>query len=108
MERHTAESNLKIETNMKFIPKMSVSKNAYLINDNNEKIGLTNDSYVYPGETIYYEFSLKNNGNVPLTNVEFVDKMLGVTINKDGVHKDNNKIQASDLEINKKNKDNVI
>lgn len=108
MERHTAESNLKIETNIKFIPKMSVSKNAYLINDNNEKIELTNDSYVYPGETIYYEFSLKNNGNVPLTNVEFVDKMLGVTINKDGVHKDNNKIQDSDLEIIKKNKDNVI
>ncbi len=79
-----------------------------MINDNNEKIELTNDSYVYPGETIYYEFSLKNNGNVPLTNVEFVDKMLGVTINKDGVHKDNNKIQDSDLEIIKKNKDNVI
>ena len=108
MERHTTESNLKIETNMKFIPKMSVSKNAYLVNDNNEKIRLTNDKFVYPGETIYYEFSLKNNGNVPLTNVEFVDKMLGVTINKDGVHKDNNKIQDSDLEIIKKNKDNVI
>lgn len=108
MERHTTESNLKIETNMKFIPKMSVSKNAYLVNDNNEKIRLTNDKFAYPGETIYYEFLLENNGNVSLTDIEFVDEMLGIKINKDGVYKDDNKIQDSDLEIIKKNKDNVI
>lgn len=108
MERHTAESNLKIETNIKFIPKMSVSKSAYLLDDNNEKITLTSDSYAYPGETIYYEFELTNDGNVPLTNIEFVDQMLGVTINESGVNKGDSKIDVSDLEITKKDKDDNV
>ncbi len=101
MERHTTESNLKIETNINFIPQMSTEKTAYLMDDNGERKNITSNVYAYPGETIYYEFSLINDGNVTLENIEFVDDKLNIKINETGIYKDSTKIDFSDLEISK-------
>lgn len=100
MERNTTEANLKIQTNIKFVPKMTVEKEAYLINDKNEEVGLNNNDAVYPGETVYYKLILRNTGNVDLTNISFEDEFLDVIINENGVYTYNGEaIDYSDLTV---------
>lgn len=105
MERHTTESNLKIETNINFVPQMSTEKIAYLINDEGKEIAVNDNISAYPGENIYYEFSLVNDGNVTLESIEFIDEKLNIKINKDGVYENinNSLITSQDLEVKKYN-----
>ena len=101
MERHTAQSNLKIETNIKFVPVMEVDKNAYLVDNANNEIELEDGEVVYPGETVYYKFKLHNTGNVDLTNITFVDEVLDVKIDSTGVYKlsTGNPIEYNDITV---------
>ena len=105
MERHTTESNLKIETNINFVPQMSTEKTAYLINDEGKEIEVNDSISAYPGEDIYYEFSLVNDGNVALEGIEFIDEKLNIKINKNGIYENinNSLIASQDLEVKKYN-----
>lgn len=89
MERHTTESNLNIETNIQFKPNMTVEKQAYLIDSNGDEVILNNNDKVYPGETVYYKFIVKNKGNVDLTDIKLEDEAINIKIDKNGVYKKN-------------------
>lgn len=87
LERHTTESNLKIQTNIEFKPNIEIVKKPYIITANNTEKYLQSTDVVYPGETIYYKFVMKNIGNVDLENLNFQDDKLGIRINKNGIYK---------------------
>ena len=87
LERHTTESNLKIQTNMEFKPNIEMQKKPYIITSDNTEKYLTGAEVVYPGETVYYKFVMKNVGNVDLKKIIFQDDKLGVLIKADGIYK---------------------
>ncbi len=106
MERNTTESNFKLETNIEFKPQADVTKTAYII-ENNEERDLQDGDIVYPGQTVYYKFLLKNNGNVDFTNINFKDDLLNLKIDNEGVTTlDGHQINYEDITI-KKNENNT-
>ena len=106
MERHTDYSNLKITTNMEFNPGIELTKIAYLKDEKGEETILypidpeTNPKpVVYPGQTIYYKFYIKNTGNINLENIILQDDKLGLEVNLRGVSINGNSMADSDYQI---------
>lgn len=110
LERHTTESNLKIQTNMEFKPNIEVQKKPYIITSDNTEKYLGAADVIYPGETIYYKFVIKNIGNVDLNNIIFQDDKLGIKIQQDGIFKGSGdvweKISTADLIVEKYDNNN--
>lgn len=99
MERHTLNSNLKINTNIVFDTGLTLEKEPYTKVDN-EINNLDSSDYLLVGDRVYYKFKLQNMNNTDFRNIEIEDSKLGVKINKTGVYKYvNNSWQASNANV---------
>lgn len=85
-------------------PSIEVSKSGFLLDENNEKNYIREDgtSHVYPGERVYYNFTINNTGKDRLTKVEFSDALIDIKIDSTGVYKgDGTKLSNETLSITK-------
>ena len=99
MERHTLNSNLKINTNIVFDTGLTLEKEPYTKVDS-EINNLDSSDYLLVGDRVYYKFKLQNMNNTDFRNIEIEDSKLGVKINKTGVYKYvNNSWQASNANV---------
>ena len=83
-------------------PSMEVIKSGFLLDEDNNKNYIREDgtSHVYPGERVYYNFTMKNTGKDRLTKVEFSDELIGIKINNTGIYKlDGTKLSNDKLTI---------
>ena len=98
MERHTGESNLKIETNIKF-KNIDFIKTPYVI-ENDEEKELTSNSVVNEGDSIFYKFNIKNITNNDIEDIVLVDEKLNLKIDKKGIYDLNgNKYEDADIQV---------
>ena len=108
MERHTTESNLKIETNIGFKSVLDVEKAAYKIDESGREVDLEDGHILYPGETVYYKFKLINSGGVDFTNIAFRDDLLNVYVDSTGVYDlSGNEVDYNRLEIKKNGQESI-
>ena len=79
-------------------PNIEVSKSAYKLEGDKEISLQNNVSTVTSAEDVYYKFAMENKMNENLTNIEFVDDLLNIKVNQNGVFK-----KASDSSYEKVN-----
>lgn len=91
----------KIELYYVATPEIKVEKKAYILDDNNERIFINEDTSLREGEKVYYTFELTNDCDVDLTgsNIEFTDESLGLVINSKGTLLNGNKCDEKKLVI---------
>lgn len=76
MERHGHAAHFSIETNIKIVdPAMLTQKTGY---QNGVEVGY--NGYVDPAKPVNYAFQLTNKGESILTNLEFLDEDIGVSL----------------------------
>lgn len=83
-------------------PSIEVNKSGFLLDENNKKNYIKEDgtSHVYPGETVYYNFTIKNTGNNELTKVEFNDELIDIKIDSTGIYRgDGTKLSNDRLSV---------
>lgn len=94
---YSTDSKVEEETTVKVNiqdPKISIVKKAY--NSQGNEITSCN-----LGDTIYYGFTMKNEGNINLDDVKFDDDKLSVSLTKDGLKKNGAIVPTTSLEIYK-------
>lgn len=85
-------------------PSIEVGKHGFLLDENNEKNYIREDgtSHVYPGERVYYNFTINNTGKDRLTKVEFNDELIDIKIDSTGIYRgDGTKLSNNSLSITK-------
>lgn len=88
-------------------PSMKVEKGGFVIDDTKgdaeKKVEINSESNLYPGESVYYTFSMTNDGVDRLNSLEFNDELINVKINRDGVYnlKTGDKLSSESLKITK-------
>ena len=82
-------------------PEIKVEKKAYILDDNNEKIFINEDTSLREGDKVYYTFELTNDSDVDLTgsNIKFTDESLGLVISSEGTLLNGNKCDEQNLVI---------
>lgn len=71
-------------------PSMKVEKGGFVIDDtkpeSEKKVLINSESTLYPGESVYYTFSMVNDGIDRLKSLEFKDELINIKINSNGVY----------------------